>query len=660
MLFRKFAATLALLIGLVSSAFPQAGVQLDAGQIFGNSTAAPRPGRAENVTAIFDRVFGSTRGAIIERGVSSWAIITPGTSGLPLASNGAGADPSYRTILCSALSNSAASCSTDATNASNISSGTLAAARGGAGTITGALKGNGAGVVSQAACADLSNGAAGCSTGVGTSGAVIGLLNTSNTYSGTSDFTGDVLFSGRPWCDVREKGAVGNGSTDDTAAFNSCVSLLQGAGGIIFIPRSSSIYCIKTGVVVNSGSSSTGSIIFQGSNPISGSAVGSCGGNTTPIFTLNNQWVQIKNLTVYGFGSLEDPFASALPTQPAILLSSGCSSCRIQDVYVTGGTAAIQINGACGYVLDNVWASFTYGDNAHVFGFVNNINCGGAVIDSHLDMAWPVSQPAHGIANPVAWANGVAITTGALRTVTCLTRTWLVQAASTGVTGGSTPPCHQYGTTMTDGGVLWKLVTFLNSSAFLADTGSVEIQILQTDMTAATYFGFRAANTFAGNGPTQYYLTAATPGGTLFQPIEIDSGSHVTIVGTEVSYCAVTGCAGMILQTGFSSFLTASNMRLMNGLSYGVILSSGSFINLSNNIVTSADTFGMFVNANVTHFVLSGNLLGSNITGQSLGTAASATIDYCNIVNNIFHGATTPTFNQGAGSCANKTLTGNL
>lgn len=80
----------------------------------------------------------------------------------------------------------------NASNLTNIpvaqATGILPAANGGAGAITGALKANGSGTVSQAACADLSNGATGCSTATGTSGATLPLLNGTNTWSGTQTF----------------------------------------------------------------------------------------------------------------------------------------------------------------------------------------------------------------------------------------------------------------------------------------------------------------------------------------------------------------------------------------------------------------------------------------------------------------------------------------
>lgn len=45
-----------------------------------------------------DTTFGSTRGAILERGASGWTLISPGTSGHVLTSNGSGADPSYAVV----------------------------------------------------------------------------------------------------------------------------------------------------------------------------------------------------------------------------------------------------------------------------------------------------------------------------------------------------------------------------------------------------------------------------------------------------------------------------------------------------------------------------------------------------------------------------------
>jgi hypothetical protein len=51
-----------------------------------------------NLSSAIDSAIGSTRGSILERGASGWAILAPGTSGNALVSNGTGADPSYQAV----------------------------------------------------------------------------------------------------------------------------------------------------------------------------------------------------------------------------------------------------------------------------------------------------------------------------------------------------------------------------------------------------------------------------------------------------------------------------------------------------------------------------------------------------------------------------------
>lgn len=89
-------------------------------------------------------------------GIATALAVNTGSAGAPVVNGGALGTPS-----------SGVGTNLTALNASNLSSGTVAAARGGAGTITGALKGNGSGVVSQAACSDLSDGATGCAAAWG-------------------------------------------------------------------------------------------------------------------------------------------------------------------------------------------------------------------------------------------------------------------------------------------------------------------------------------------------------------------------------------------------------------------------------------------------------------------------------------------------------------
>lgn len=50
----------------------------------------------QTLSGYIDTVIGSTRGSILIRGASGWQLLTPGTSGHVLTSNGAGADPSWQ------------------------------------------------------------------------------------------------------------------------------------------------------------------------------------------------------------------------------------------------------------------------------------------------------------------------------------------------------------------------------------------------------------------------------------------------------------------------------------------------------------------------------------------------------------------------------------
>ncbi len=101
--YKSFIALVAIALALGAAPAAAQSVQLGAGQVVGNSTAAARPSRAENISDIIDRALGSTRGSVLERGASGWTIKVPGTNLLPFVSNGAGADPAYQLLTGSGI-----------------------------------------------------------------------------------------------------------------------------------------------------------------------------------------------------------------------------------------------------------------------------------------------------------------------------------------------------------------------------------------------------------------------------------------------------------------------------------------------------------------------------------------------------------------------------
>lgn len=147
----------AAIAALSSAAFGQ-GAQFPAGTVWGNDTAAQRPGKTSTVTAILDRAIGSTRGAILQRGASGWAVFGPGaTARVPYLSGGTGADPILGAFTLPASVNSGGVACFNSTS-SEISSNTLSVSQlilgggvggcpvaiGSLGTVTTVLHGNAA------------------------------------------------------------------------------------------------------------------------------------------------------------------------------------------------------------------------------------------------------------------------------------------------------------------------------------------------------------------------------------------------------------------------------------------------------------------------------------------------------------------------------------
>lgn len=97
----KFARVLVAWLLFGGVAFGQA-VQVPAGGIVGNPTAARAPAIPTTPSAIIDRAISSTQGTMLYRNATIWTALAPGTAGLPLVSGGAGANLSYAILGLSA------------------------------------------------------------------------------------------------------------------------------------------------------------------------------------------------------------------------------------------------------------------------------------------------------------------------------------------------------------------------------------------------------------------------------------------------------------------------------------------------------------------------------------------------------------------------------
>ena len=179
-----------------------------------------------------------------------------------------------------------------------------------------------------AQCNGVFNSGALCGNASG-SAALPTAINPGTPLPGNETWSGDQYFgSGRPWCDVWAKGAVGDGVTDDSAAFAACITELNSiGGGIINVPPGN--YCVFSGISV------TGSFAIALTGAHRGTEIQTCGHDVT-LLTMNNGDHELRQILLSGSQTINT-------THDTVVLGSGCTECKIDHLYAVGGRYVLNI-----------------------------------------------------------------------------------------------------------------------------------------------------------------------------------------------------------------------------------------------------------------------------------------------------------------------------
>ena len=437
--------------------------------------------------------------------------------------------------------------------------------------------------------------------------------------------------SGRPWCDVRAQGAVGDGSTDDTAAFVACVTALTAVnGGELRVP--SGVYCLFSGLTI----STTINIIGEALNS---TELSTCSHDVT-LLTLNYARLQARELSLIGstnVGTVHDTIA----------IGASCITCRLDRIYGAYGRYAINNAGNDVHVSD-IDISSTYGGAVlYTTGGVYCTRC-------KIDQSFPVQTPSVGYTIS-AWTSSHSYSKGDIVS----TSGYQIQANNAGTSGGSAPTVLGYGLPIADGitgscpspgaGVCWYLVrTNSTYSAVQVDTGAFDVNLTLADMSGSYDYGVNITGAVGGTNITDSFIGGANTYG-----IFVQNGFNTTITSTQIANCLQASCAGIFI-SGPGDDLIANN-SIYNNID-GIVIDAGNNRTIANNLVsatTGGGGVGIFLTGSLLRHTITGNLVGTSQFGSTPPVGIqlnSAGIDYATVIGNQCAGATTCITNNSTGT----------
>lgn len=456
--------------------------------------------------------------------------------------------------------------------------------------------------------------------------------------------------SGRPWCDVRGKGAIGNGVAADVGAFNACKTALNALtptpGGTIYAP--SGFYCLNNFRI----ESTDGSIEVRGEGQEV--TVFSACGLDVPVFTMNKGYSSLRRVSVYGAQGV----SSVSATSSAVTTESLCGSCRIEDVHSLYGWYNYNI-GSSDEILTNIDGAYPYGPaHIHIQGSVAGGVAGLRINNSSFDQNWPFALPTAPI-NAVAWQSTHAYTAGDV----AILGGWIIQAMTSGTSGGSSPTLANYLSSFADGGtgLTWQITARFPSALMECGANCSEILVAKTDFSGAASY-----NLWFSSGTNSFFnhITDSVFSASLQEGIYAQFGSQNIFTNNEILGSVQSGGSAILFESTYTGSATIANNIIGTAATYGLRLSGGSGITAIGNIIRT-NTVGVQIDANVSKFAINSNNLDGNTS--SLVIAAGTSNDY-SVIGNVIGSSATPSdggsgtnktvaFNDGQGTVAFSSLT---
>lgn len=455
--------------------------------------------------------------------------------------------------------------------------------------------------------------------------------------------------------DVRYKnvktdyGAVGDGDTDDTDAFNDAIAEASSGDNVIYVPSgrykiSSALDSITANgiIILGDGDSGNGSIIEYS-------------GTTGDIFTFDGaQYAGVRNLAFK---------YTSLPTAGNCIVFTGeCFQCFAENVRMWNVYNGISVVSCTETKIQSV--TFRYLIGLYGISFSGTVSAPSYRINiNDVSADNPYPNGAYGTVK--SWATSTAYSEDDIVRVNSNIYQCSTAGTSAGTgTGPSTVPgttaTNAFTTEITDGTAGWKFVC--QTLRWIVQDNYAYSFVLRDSALINAYDAFYTLDTAATGTsyPIWHYFSDVETDHSYNAGLNLTKGEGLYIVNSWVGSSLSNN--GIVFGSNYRGEGSIVNSRIMGCWNNGILINGGEDYVIVGNVIGdnsqagSGSYHGITIAANLNQFTITGNkigdVLGSSGNNQGYGVFVSAgTSNTYYIMNNVMDGnVTADVFDGGTGT----------